>query len=229
MAVLHASSSPCCTVSLNRSSHRRSVGNHRFLSNEYLLGRRAAPGPGNRMPAEDASSRSVIVARSLFDNDKNGNDFGDRIIAALPFLLPLLDGLPYAKFIMVQYPFVARAFAPVAPLMYIYHAFPFAPFLVFLAIYNGIVNNTSLPRFVRYHAMQAVLLDVLLIIPQVILNDVWKAPSDELGLQAYILAYNTLFLFTAVCSAYGMGSSLVGLTARLPLVAEAADYQVRDF
>lgn len=31
-----------------------------------------------------------------------------------------------------------------------------------------------------------------------------QAPSDELGLQAYILAYNTLFLFTAVCAAYGM-------------------------
>ncbi|GIL86018.1 hypothetical protein Vretimale_9059 [Volvox reticuliferus] len=229
MAMLHASTPPCCTVGLNRSSHRRSASNHRFLLKQHLLGRRAAPGFATRAPAEDASSRSVIVARSLFDNNKNGDDFGDRIIAALPFLLPLLDGLPYAKFIMLQYPFVARAFAPVAPLMYIYHAFPFAPFLVFLAIYNGIVNNTSLPRFVRYHAMQAVLLDVLLIIPQVILNDVWKAPSDELGLQAYILAYNTLFLFTAVCSAYGMGSSLVGLTARLPLVAEAADYQVRDF
>ncbi|KXZ50442.1 hypothetical protein GPECTOR_16g616 [Gonium pectorale] len=167
--------------------------------------------------------------RSLFDNNGKGDDMGDRIIAALPFLLPLLDGLPYAKFIMMQYPFVARAFAPVAPLMYIYHAFPFAPFLVFLAIYNGIVNNTSLPRFVRYHAMQAVLLDVLLIIPQVILNDLWKAPTDEVGLQAYILAYNTLFLFTAICAAYGMGSSLVGQTARLPLVAEAADMQVRDF
>ncbi|KAG2452168.1 hypothetical protein HYH02_003200 [Chlamydomonas schloesseri] len=130
---------------------------------------------------------------------------------------------------MLQYPFVARAFAPVAPLMYIYHAFPFAPFLVFLAIYSGIVNNTSLPRFVRYHAMQAVLLDVLLIIPQVILNDLWKAPTDPLGLQAYITAYNTLFLFTSICAAYGMGSSLVGVTARLPLVAEAADAQVRDF
>mgnify|MGYP001807154061 CR=1 FL=1 len=35
-------------------------------------------------------------------------------------------------------------------------------FLVFLAIYAGIVNNQGLPRFVRYHAMQAVLLDVLL-------------------------------------------------------------------
>ncbi len=39
---------------------------------------------------------------------------------------------------------------------------PARSFLIFLAIYSGIVNNTSLSRYVRYHAMQAVLLDVLL-------------------------------------------------------------------
>ncbi|GFR41757.1 hypothetical protein Agub_g2513 [Astrephomene gubernaculifera] len=216
---------PCTSTNTRCSSGRAASVSCRIPSLTYLPGRRAAP----RLVKYDCTSeRPFVAVRSLFDNDKDGNDYGDRIFAALPFLLPLLDGLPYAKFIMLQYPFVARAFAPVAPLMYLYHSFPFAPFLVFLAIYNGIVNNTSLPRFVRYHAMQAVLLDVLLIIPQVILNDVWKAPGDEVGLQAYILAYNTLFLFTAVCSAYGMGSSLVGLTARLPLVAEAADAQVRD-
>ncbi len=40
-------------------------------------------------------------------------------------------------------------------------------FLVFLAVYAGIVNNYSLGRYIRYNAMQAVLLDILLIIPQV--------------------------------------------------------------
>lgn len=35
-------------------------------------------------------------------------------------------------------------------------------FLVFLGIYNGIVNNQNFSRFVRYNAMQAVLLDILL-------------------------------------------------------------------
>lgn len=42
-------------------------------------------------------ARPVVMTRSLFDNNKNGDDFGDRIIAAIPFLLPLLDGLPYGK------------------------------------------------------------------------------------------------------------------------------------
>lgn len=35
-------------------------------------------------------------------------------------------------------------------------------FLIFLGIYNGVVNNGNMSRFVRYNAMQAVLLDVLL-------------------------------------------------------------------
>ncbi|KAG2488538.1 hypothetical protein HYH03_012857 [Edaphochlamys debaryana] len=190
-----------------------------------LPGRRVAPNT-HYAPAPSSPAARPTVVRSLFD--KKGDDIGDRVAAALPFLLPLLDGLPYAKFIMVQYPFVARAFAPLAPLMYIYHAFPFAPFLIFLAVYTGIVNNQAFPRYVRYHAMQAVLLDVLLIIPNVVLNDVWKAPvGDDLGLQAYILVYNFLFLFVATSAAYGMGSSLVGITARLPLVADAAEAQVQ--
>lgn len=35
-------------------------------------------------------------------------------------------------------------------------------FLIFLGVYNGIVQNYNLPRFVRYNAMQAVMLDVLI-------------------------------------------------------------------
>ena len=47
------------------------------------------------------------------------------------------------------------------------------------------------------------------------------------GLQLYITTYNSIFLFLFACVAYGVGSCLVGQTARLPLVADAADAQVR--
>ncbi|KAF5832385.1 hypothetical protein DUNSADRAFT_11756 [Dunaliella salina] len=91
-----------------------------------------------------------------------GIDPGDRVIASLPYLLPLLDSIPFGKFILLQYPFVARALAPLAPLAALYNSFPFAPFVIFLGVYSGIVANQNLPRFVRYNAMQAVLLDILL-------------------------------------------------------------------
>jgi len=45
--------------------------------------------------------------------------------------------------------------------------------------------------------------------------------------QIYITLYNTIFLFLLACTTYGVGSCLAGQAARLPLVADAADAQVR--
>lgn len=161
-------------------------------------------------------------------NHNDNKDVGDRVIATLPYLLPLLDGIPYGKFIFFQYPFVARALSPLAPLAMVYNSVPLLPFIIFLGVYAGIVNNYNLSRFVRYNAMQAVLLDILLIVPQIILTGIFKQPTDELGMQAYMGAFNTIFLFVTISVAYGMGSCLVGQTARIPLVSDAADTQVKN-
>lgn len=111
------------------------------------------------------NERPHIATAAFGQNDEP--EVPDRVIGAIPYLLPLLDALPYAKFLLLQFPYIARLLAPLAPLNALYNAVPFGPFLVFLGIYSGIVNNRSLSRFIRYNAMQAVLLDVLLIIPQV--------------------------------------------------------------
>lgn len=150
------------------------------------------------------------------------------MLAALPYLLPLLDALPYGRYIFLDYPFVARAMAPLAPLALLYNGIPFAPFVLFLAVYSFIVNNQELSRFIRVNAMQAVLLDILLIIPQVLMDTVLHPPSGGPALTVYVAGTNTIFIFVAVCVAYGMGSAAVGQTPKLPLVAEAANTQIRD-
>jgi hypothetical protein len=35
-----------------------------------------------------------VSTKSLLDDDRGSSDFGDRILGALPYLLPLLDALP---------------------------------------------------------------------------------------------------------------------------------------
>lgn len=142
-------------------------------------------------------------------------------------MLPLLDAFPFGKYILLQYPYILRAMEPVTPLYMLYNAVPFAPIILFLALYAGVVNNTSLSRFIRYNAMQAILLDILLIIPQVILEDIFHAPDGGLQLQLYITLCNTIFLFVTISVAYGLGSCMVGQSPRLPLVADAADQQIK--
>jgi len=183
----------------------------------------------------------------------------DRALAAVPYLLPLLDAFPFGIAVFIQFPFLARLFGPLAPLQLLWLSVPFAPFVAFLAVYAGIVNNRSLPRFVRFSAMQAVMLDILLIIPQIVLQGFGGGKVGALngaaaaarygggagalagaagggggdvladvGRQLYETTNNTVFFFVVACVAYGMGGAVVGVPARLPLVADAADSQVRD-
>ncbi|GBF92318.1 hypothetical protein Rsub_05520 [Raphidocelis subcapitata] len=182
-----------------------------------------APG-GSGHP--DAAAPSARVA-AFQGRGPNG---AERLLASLPYLLPLLDTLPYGRFLFAQYPFIARALSPLAPLNSLYHAIPFGPFLVFLGVYSLIVNNQNLSRYTRYNAAQAVVLDILLIIPQLLLDTAGSMRGGGiggLGTELYITSSNTVFLFAAVCAAYGMGACAVGQMPRLPLVADAADSQVR--
>jgi hypothetical protein len=155
-------------------------------------------------------------------------EFDERLIACLPYLLPLLDALPYCQYLILKYPYIERVLDGLAPLAYIYTSVPFLPFIVFLAVYSGIVNNQNFSFFIRYNAAQAVLLDLLLIIPMVLLGSAIKAPAGGVGLDIYMSVENTVFIWIAVSVAYGMGSCVVGQIPRLPLVAAAADNQVKE-
>ncbi|KAL4856315.1 hypothetical protein ACK3TF_003128 [Chlorella vulgaris] len=174
-----------------------------------------------------AGRRQVAVHASWNRGGGDGSpDIADRVVASLPYLVPLLDGLRYGKFFLVQYPAFGAVLLPLDPIIRLYYSFPLASLIVFFGIYLGIINNQNFSRYVRFNAMQAVLLDIILILPG-LLEGVFRPPTGGPGLQVYISGYNTIFLFLFACVAYGVGSCLVGQTPRLPLVADAADAQVR--
>lgn len=53
-------------------------------------------------------------------------DIPDRVIGALPYLLPLFDGLRYGKFLFIQFPVLANILLPFDPLIRLYFSVPFA-------------------------------------------------------------------------------------------------------
>lgn len=152
---------------------------------------------------------------------------GDRVLAALPFLLPFLDAFSYGRFLFYQFPMIARAVAPMAPLLSLYHSVPFAALICFFGIYIGIVNNMQVSRFVRFSAMQAVLLDILLVLPRLLEQLVSPPTSAGVALQAYISAQNAIWISVAACVAFGIVSALLGREGRIPFIADAAEAQVR--
>jgi uncharacterized membrane protein len=123
-----------------------------------------------------------------------------------------------------RYPAVKACIKPILPAAAAFHSFPFASMIVFFGLYAGVVNNKSLPRYVRFNTMQAMLLDIVLVMPRLL--ETFLSPSSW-GPQMYA-NYNTfIFIFITMWVVFGVSSCLMGTWGRIPYIADAADQQVR--
>ncbi len=147
-----------------------------------------------------------------------------RIFASLPYLLPLIDGLSFGRFLFAQFPALQLILLPLAPVITIYQVIPFAGFVIFLALYMLVVRNENIPHFIRFNTMQAILIDIILVLCTL----VFQVFSSFL-LQGFIgeTLYNMIFLGVLVAFFYSVIQSLLGKYAEIPTLSDAVYMQVR--
>jgi hypothetical protein len=150
-------------------------------------------------------------------------------------LLPLFDGLRYSRFLLLQVPQLGLLLAPLAPAYQMYASAGFFGNLVlFFGLYFGLAKNQSLSPLVRFNAAQAVVLDIVLILPDVLqqgFGGVGQALGDT-GTEIQIIFFNTVFLAVYLSCVYAVGSSLVtGQRSKteLPFISDAAKMQAGTF
>ncbi|KAK0599805.1 hypothetical protein LWI29_008791 [Acer saccharum] len=184
--------------------------------------------PKNQTKTRTRTSIFTVTAQS--NKNKNNNnkddlaDYPDRIISAVCYFYPFFDGIQYGKYVITQFTPIQVLIQPLVPAIKVFKSFPFNGFLVFLTLYFVVVRNNNFSRYVRFNTMQAIVLDILLIFPD-LLERTFNF-SDGFGLDLMMSLDSTMFLFLLVCLIYGSSSCFLGQVPRLPIVAEAADRQV---
>ncbi|KAJ4963956.1 hypothetical protein NE237_023895 [Protea cynaroides] len=148
----------------------------------------------------------------------------ERLISVAAYFLPFFNGLQYGRYLFARYPNLGLLLEPILPLLSFYKSIPYASFVAFFALYLGIVRNPSFSRYVRFNSMQAVVLDVLLVLPLLIQRII--NPGKGLGFRFLVMGYNAIFVFLVACFLYSLGFCILGRTPFLPFVAEAAERQL---
>lgn len=146
----------------------------------------------------------------------------DRIWASLPYLLPLVDGLMFGVYLFRQFPPLQTLFLPLAPLMALNSGF--FGLIIFFLLFLLVVRNTNINHFIRFNAMQAILLDIVLIICRIVLQ--LLGPALQGGLIVETLM-NVVFLGTLAAVGYSVVQTLRGQYAEIPTISEAVHMQVR--
>ncbi|GBG63794.1 hypothetical protein CBR_g39575 [Chara braunii] len=208
----------------SKSSVFGCVGGHgggegcRLSSSRFPLS--DSEGRGKRRPKSKRKQGAIIPQAKRGDSI----DYGDPIIAPVAYFLPFLDGVDYGRYLLREFPFMRKMISPLAPVISVYNSIPFGSFIAFFLLYLAVVQNTRYSRFVRFNTMQAITLDILLILPRLIERLI--SPSSGFAIRLFAIFYNTVFLFLLASFVFGVASCILGKTVRLPLVGDAADQQI---
>ena len=157
----------------------------------------------------------------------------DRFFACLPYLLPLIEvsllGMSFALTanigLFAQFPALQLILVPLGPLVRIYTGFPFAGLIVFILLLTLVVRNTNISHFIRFNTMQAILLDIVLILGQIILSMV-LVPTLGTGLFVDTIL-NVVLLGILGAIVYSVVQTIRGQYAEIPTLSEAVYMQVR--
>jgi Chloroplast import apparatus Tic20-like len=147
----------------------------------------------------------------------------DRIFASLPYLLPLIHGLIFGGSLFRQFPILGLLFMPLVPLIQIY-SLPLASLVIFFALYFGVVRNESISHFIRFNAMQAILLDIVLMLSGLVLEGFGQVIQMQFITQTL---NNMLFLGVVAAFFYAVVQSALGRYAEIPPLSDAVYMQVR--
>jgi uncharacterized membrane protein len=155
----------------------------------------------------------------------NTMPWSQRLGAAAFYLIPLMESLDFGGFIFRDLPIVQYIFVPILPLLQVYSALPFARLIAFFGIFFGIVRSDRFSRFIRFNAMQALLISIIISVSGLILSLTQPAIATIPLLMETLV--NTLFLGVVAAAVYSMVQSCRGLQAEIPAISDAADLQSR--
>lgn len=157
-------------------------------------------------------------------NSSGSADAKDRIFGALVYIIPLIDALPFGSFILKQFPQLAIIFLPLQPLINIYYGVPFASFIIFLALFFAVVRNEKISHFIRFNAMQCILIGILLSLFGLIIQTLLPGIGVNLFTETLV---NFAFLGALAACFYSIFQSALGRYAEIPTISEAASSQIR--
>ena len=146
-----------------------------------------------------------------------------RLLALLTYLLPWSDALPFGRELFAVFPWLTLLQLPALPLLFLQQAVPFGSFVLFLVLYLAVVRNPQVPQYLRFNALQAILLDILLVVVSLGFNVLLSPLGDSIVLRTL---NNTVFIGSLAVLLYAVLQSLQGKEVDLPTISEAVRMQL---
>ena len=148
---------------------------------------------------------------------------GAKILGVLLYMIPWADCLTFGNHLYIKYPFTQIIQIPAIPIILIERSIPFGNLLLFLAIFIGLVRNTQISYFLRFNALQSLLINIGILIVNFIFEIIFSPFLNSLIIRTF--SSTLLFSLFAVI-VYCVWSCTQGNEPDLPIISEATKMQL---
>ena len=151
-----------------------------------------------------------------------------RLIALLPYSLTWSDALPFGRDLFGSFPPLSALMLPAMPALLLQNlgsmgGMNLGGLLLFVLLFAAVVRNPQVPYTIRFNTLQALMLDILLVVASLVFQLLQSLLGG--GLLFRTLA-NTVFLGTLLVLLFTVVQVLRGKEADLPTLSEAVRMQL---
>ena len=146
-----------------------------------------------------------------------------RFLGLLAYLLPWSDALSFGRELYNLFPWISYLALPATPVLLLERSIPFGGFLLFLVLFLVVVRNPNVPYYLRFNVLQAILLDILLVVLALAFNVLLSPLGNSLMIRTL---NNTVFIGALVLVLYASIQCVRGKEADLPTLPEAVRMQL---
>ena len=148
---------------------------------------------------------------------------GARILGVLLYMIPWTDSLKFGNHLYLKYPLIQIIQVPAIPIIIIERTIPFGSLLLFLAIFLGLVRNNRVSYFIRFNALQSLIINIGIIIVSFIFEIIFSPFSSSLIIRT-ISSTLLISLFSVIV--YCVWSCTQGNEPDLPGISQATKMQL---
>ena len=146
-----------------------------------------------------------------------------RLLGLLAYLLPWSDALSFGRELYNLFPWISYLALPATPVLLLERSIPFGGFLLFLVLFLVVVRNPNVPYYLRFNVLQAILLDILLVVLALAFNVLRSPLGNSLMIRTL---NNTVFIGALVLVLYASIQCIRGKEADLPTLSDAVRMQL---
>ena len=148
---------------------------------------------------------------------------GARLLGVLLYMIPWSDSLAFGNHLFIKYPLIQIIQIPAIPIILIERSIPFGSLFLFLAIFFGLIRNSKVSYFLRFNALQSLLINIGIIIISFIFQIFFGPFGNSLIIRTFS---STLLISLFSVIVYCVWSCTQGNEPNLPGISQATKMQL---